>query len=137
MAVDFSWEHAVSQYLQIYRNIGAYIGTATPPEPPVSPSTSIEAPVVQEIPPNLVKTGKASKAKSTTVESAPIAPDPTPVITDAPKPATKTTAKPKSLDALKENKTRRDTQTETRRRIRTPRTPSHHRHGHQTARHTS
>jgi hypothetical protein len=52
-----------------------------------------------------VKTGKASKAKSTTVEPAPIAPDPTPVITDAPKPATKTTAKPKSLDALKENKT--------------------------------
>jgi hypothetical protein len=113
MAVDFSWEHAVSQYLQIYRNIGAYIGTATPPQPMEEIINTVSELAVDATQPVVsVKKAKTEKAKTTTAAPDPVAPavppTPDPIKTDPPKPASKTTKsapKPKGLEALKENKT--------------------------------
>jgi hypothetical protein len=74
MAVDFSWEHAVAQYLQIYRNIGAQVGPAQPQSEPLAIIT--EDLSSQDTKADLTKKGKTSK----------------------------TAAKPKSLDAKKEDK---------------------------------
>lgn len=110
MAVDFSWEHSVAQYLQIYRNIGAHVGAATPPQPAEETINTVSEPAVDATQPVVsVKKAKTEKAEKTTAAPDPVPPaaplTPDPVKTDKPKPATKTTAKPKSLDALKENKT--------------------------------
>jgi starch synthase len=74
MAVDFSWEHAVAQYLQIYRNIGAQVGPAQPQSEPLAIIT--EDLSSQDTMADLTKKGKTSK----------------------------TAAKSKSLDAKKEDK---------------------------------
>lgn len=112
MAVDFSWEHSVAQYLQIYRNIGAQVGPTTPPQPieETMPNLS-ETTVKTTEKPAPAKKDKTERAKTAAVEPAPVAPEvlpvQEPVKTEAPKPTTKTTkpaAKPKSLEALKENK---------------------------------
>jgi hypothetical protein len=110
MAVDFSWEHSVAQYLQIYRNIGAQVGAAPPPQPAEETIKTVSKPVVDATEPVVsVKKAKTEKVKTTTTAPDPVEPAvpplPDPVKTDTPKPATKTTAKPKSLDALRENKT--------------------------------
>ncbi|MBU6343204.1 MAG: glycogen synthase [Bacteroidetes bacterium] len=71
MGVDFSWEHVVEQYLQIYRNIGAQIGSEQAPNMPESAPEATEsiemAPVVPEIatenPKTPKKTGRKPKSK--------------------------------------------------------------------------
>ncbi|MEI6411527.1 MAG: glycogen/starch synthase [Bacteroidota bacterium] len=50
-AVDFSWEHTVDSYLNVYRKIGAQVGPPIPPaEPEVEQAVEPEKPETVEIP---------------------------------------------------------------------------------------
>jgi starch synthase len=105
MAVDFSWEHAVAQYLQIYRNIGAQVGPAQ--SQPDSPAVTIEHPPILETKVDLPKKAKTTKAKDVPAETEPVQPAPEAIKTTVPKTASKTSktaAKPKDLEAKKEDK---------------------------------
>jgi hypothetical protein len=109
MAVDFSWEHAVAQYLQIYRNIGAQVGPAQAPSEPLA--VTMEDLSSKETKVALPKKTKTAKAKDVPAETEPVQPAVPPVPeaikADVPKTASKTSktaAKPKTLDAKKEDK---------------------------------
>jgi starch synthase len=70
MGVDFSWEHTVDSYLNVYRKIGAQVGPPPPqPEPEVKQTAKAEKPKVEETPKPKVEKPKVEKAKATPTET--------------------------------------------------------------------